>query len=173
MLSFLVVDDDRDAADCLADVFRLAGHDCIVAYDGRSALDEERRFHVDVVILDIHMPGLDGYETARCFLNSQELRRPLLIALTAHASSEARVNAMRAGFDGFLAKPINPHRLLDLVDKLSNEQRASLLSAPPAASSTSLESSLESIVDIGPPSPANLEPLAAGSLVSQSVARSR
>lgn len=128
MFSFLVVDDDQDAADSLADVCRLAGHDCVVAYDGKSALDEARRFHVDVVILDIHMPVLDGYETARCFMNSQELERPLLIALTAHASPDARVNAMRSGFDGFLAKPANPNRLLDLVAKLKAERRAALVS---------------------------------------------
>ena len=122
MFSFLVVDDDRDGADCLADVLRLAGHDCIVAYDGKAALDEARRFHIDVVILDINMPVLDGYETARCFLNSQELHRPLLVALTALSNPDARVSAMNAGFDGFLAKPANPHRLLDLVAKLTNER---------------------------------------------------
>ncbi len=123
LFSFLVVDDDKDAADALANVLRLSGHDCVVAYDGRSSLDEARRFHVDAVILDINMPGLDGYETASCFLNAQVSQTPILIALTALSSREAKVNAMQIGFDAFLVKPANPHRLLDLVSKLVAERR--------------------------------------------------
>lgn len=123
MFSFLVVDDDKDMADSLADVLRLAEHDCVVAYDGRTALDEARRFHVEVVILDLNMPGLDGYATASCFLNSQDARRPVLIALTAaSASSDARVNAMKSGFDGFLSKPANPRRILELAARLVDER---------------------------------------------------
>ena len=129
MYSFLVVDDDVDAADALADVLRLDGHDCIVAYDGRSSLDEARRFHVDAVILDINMPGLDGYETASCLLNAQVAQPPILIALTALSSREAMVNAMKIGFDGFLVKPANPHRLMDLVHKLVSERRMAAAAA--------------------------------------------
>ncbi len=124
MFSFLVVDDDKDAADALADVLRLDGHDCVVAYDGRSSLDEARRFRVDVVILDINMPGLDGYETANCFLNAQVAHAPILIALTAMTSREAKLNAMQIGFDGFLIKPANPNRLMNLVSKLVAERRS-------------------------------------------------
>lgn len=129
MYSFLVVDDDMDAADALADVLRLDGHDCVVAYDGRSSLDEARRFHVDAVILDINMPGLDGYETASCFLNAQDAQVPILIALTALSSREAKSNAMQIGFDGFLVKPTNPHQLMDLVAKLVVERRLQMASA--------------------------------------------
>ncbi len=142
MFSFLVVDDDIDVADSLAEVLRLAGHDCVIAYDGRAALDEARRFRVDAVILDIHMPMLDGFETARCFLNTQEPQRPLLIALTAHVSSEARVSAMKSGFDGFLAKPANPRRLLDLVAKLSNERQVAALAPANRCTSSTPESDL-------------------------------
>ena len=124
MYSFLVVDDDKDAADALADVLRLCGHDCVVAYDGRSSLDEARRFHVDVVILDIDMPRLNGYETASCFLNGQAAYTPILVALTGLSSLEARPNAMHVGFHGFLVKPANPHRILELVGKLVAERRA-------------------------------------------------
>lgn len=123
VFSFLVVDDDRDAADALAEVLRLVGHDCIVAYDGRSSLDEARRFHVDVVILDLRMPGLDGYQTASCFRNAQEAQTPILVALTALTSRDAQSQAMQIGFDGFLVKPVNPHRLMDLVQKLVCERR--------------------------------------------------
>lgn len=151
MFSFLVVDDDKDAADCLADVFRLAGHDCIVAYDGKSALDEARRFHVDVVILDIQMPVLDGFETAMCFMNTQEAQRPLLIALTAHVSPDARVNAMKAGFDGFLSKPANPHRLRDLVVKLSSERQAALMPHPSVATAPDSQLELDSVLPSGTP----------------------
>ncbi len=125
MFSFLVVDDDKDMADSLADVLRLAEHDCVVAYDGKTALDEARRFHIEVVILDLNMPGLDGYATASCFLNSQDTRRPVLIALTAASPSDARVNAMRSGFDGFLSKPANPRRILELASRLVAERARS------------------------------------------------
>lgn len=129
LYSFLVVDDDMDAADALAAVLRLDGHDCIVAYDGRTSLDEARRFHIDVVILDINMPGLDGYETASCLLNAQVAQPPILIALTALSSRDAKVNAMKIGFDGFLVKPTNPHRLMDLVNKLVSERRLATATA--------------------------------------------
>ena len=131
LYSFLVVDDDKDAADALADVLRLGGHDCVVAYDGRSSLDEAKRFRVDVVILDINMPGLDGYETANCFLNAQEANVPILIALTALTSRDAKTTAMQNGFDGFLVKPANPRQLMGLVNKLVAERRLQAASAQP------------------------------------------
>ena len=122
MFSFLVVDDDQDAANSLADVLRLEGHYCVVAYDGRTSLDEARRFHVDAVILDINMSGLDGYETASCFLNAQVHQAPILIALTALSSREAKAIAMQIGFDAFLVKPANPHRLMEVAYKLISER---------------------------------------------------
>lgn len=97
MFYFLLVDDDKDAVDALAGVLRLSGHDCGVAYDGRTSLDEARRFQGDVVFLDTKMSGRSGYETANCFLNARVSQPPILIALTALSSREAKVNAMKTG----------------------------------------------------------------------------
>ena len=125
LFSFLVVDDEREAADSLASVLRLSGHDCVVAYDGKAALDESKRFHTDVVVLDINMPGLDGIATAHCFLSAQTAHTPVLIALTGFASKEMRLEAMRSGFDALLTKPVNPNRLIDVARKLVEDRRLS------------------------------------------------
>lgn len=135
MFAFLVVDDDKDAADSLADALRLHGHDCTVAYDGRSALDESKRFRTDAVILDIDMPGLDGYETARAIRMAPTEPPPVLVALTGLSSRAARGEAMRAGFDAFLVKPANPVALLHLVERLARE-RAEARRRPFEAGST-------------------------------------
>jgi len=110
----LVADDNRDAADSLQRVLALYGHEVRVAYDGAGALQVGQEFRPRVAVLDIGMPGTDGYEVARTF------RRKLgsevkLVALTGWGQEADRRRALEAGFDHHLTKPVDPGALNELL----------------------------------------------------------
>ncbi len=113
----LVVDDDRDGAEATAVLLRLEGHTVETAYDGVEALGVANRFHPQVVLLDVSMPELDGFDVAvRMRVNSwaKGLR---LIAVTGWNRAEDRDLARRSSFDGFLVKPLDFDRLLELLEE--------------------------------------------------------
>jgi PAS domain S-box-containing protein len=101
----LVVDDNVDAADSLALLLRLAGHDVRVAHDGPSALEAARAERPDAVFLDLGMPGMDGYEVARRLRQESGLDGVRLVALTGWGQDEDRRRTQEAGFDQHLVKP--------------------------------------------------------------------
>jgi len=103
----LVVDDNRDAADSLALLLRLMGNDVRVARDGASALALAPEFGPAVVLLDIGLPGMDGYEVARGLRARPELTGVVLIALTGWSQDEDRPRSHEAGFDHHLIKPVD------------------------------------------------------------------
>jgi CheY-like chemotaxis protein len=106
-LAVLVVDDLKDSADSLALILRMEGHDAHSAYDGRSAVALARERQPDVIILDICMPGMDGYDTARRIRELSLDSKPYLIALTAYGSDADRFRSREAGFDVHLVKPVD------------------------------------------------------------------
>ncbi|HZT81667.1 MAG TPA: ATP-binding protein [Gemmataceae bacterium] len=103
----LVVEDNRDAADSLAVLLRLAGHEVRVAYDGPSALAEAPRFRPDVILLDIGLPRLDGCEVARQLRRQTGLQDVLLVALTGFGQEQDRRRSREAGFDAHFVKPVD------------------------------------------------------------------
>ncbi len=112
----LVVDDNVDAADSLAMLLQVEGHNTRVANDGLEALALAASFRPEVVILDIGMPGMNGHEVARRLRANPEFPPSLkLVALTGWGSLEDRQKAEAAGFDVHLVKPIEPERLRDIV----------------------------------------------------------
>jgi signal transduction histidine kinase len=102
--SILVVDDDQDTADTLADLLRLLGHDVAVAYDGASAIEKIRAWPPDAVLCDIGMPGIDGHELAFA-IRAMAPDAMQMIAVTGYAQPEDVKRAIAAGFDGHVAKP--------------------------------------------------------------------
>ena len=102
----LVADDNRDAADGLAEVLRSLGHQVRVAYDGEEALAAGAEFRPDTVILDIGMPRLNGYDAAARVRSSDWGRGALLVALTGWGQESDKVQAAQAGFDRHLTKPV-------------------------------------------------------------------
>jgi signal transduction histidine kinase/CheY-like chemotaxis protein len=111
----LIVDDNGDAAETLADVARLWGHEVQTAPDGASALRLLREFRPQIVLLDISMPGMDGYEVARRVRSCPELGPVSLIALTGHGQEQDRRRSLEAGFDHHLIKPVDPDALCFLL----------------------------------------------------------
>jgi two-component system CheB/CheR fusion protein len=106
-LRLLVVDDNRESANSLALLMKLTGHDVRVAYDGPAALELARTFQPQVVLQDLQMPGMSGYEVARCIREQPATRNVLLVALTGCGSDEDRRCCLAAGFDHHLVKPVD------------------------------------------------------------------
>jgi PAS domain S-box-containing protein len=104
----LVVDDNVDAAESLCDVVAFLGHAVEAVHDGPSALARVRERHPDVVLCDIGLPGMDGYEVARAIRREPGLADVRLVAVSGYAQPEDRVRARDAGFDAHVAKPADP-----------------------------------------------------------------
>jgi signal transduction histidine kinase len=109
----LVVDDNEDAAMSLAMLLKLSGHEVVTAHDGLRAVEEAARFHPDVVLLDIGLPKLNGYDAA-ARIRKQRQDDVLLVALTGWGQEEDRSRAVEAGFDVHMVKPVDL-RLLSSV----------------------------------------------------------
>jgi CheY-like chemotaxis protein len=101
----LVVDDDTDAAESLAMVLRIMGHEVDTAHSGPAALARAERGVPEVVLLDIGLPDMDGYEVARRF--RRRFRESVLIAVTGYGRDDDRRRAREAGFDGYVVKPFD------------------------------------------------------------------
>lgn len=106
--SVLVADDNRDAADSLAQLLNASGHVTHVAYSGGQALDIALREHPDACILDIGMPEMTGYEVAERIRAASRGRDVMLIAVTGWGQQEDKLKAEAAGFDHHLTKPVEP-----------------------------------------------------------------
>jgi signal transduction histidine kinase/DNA-binding response OmpR family regulator len=121
----LIVDDNRDAAAGIAAVFELEGHNVHTAGDGEEALAIAAAHRPSVVVLDIGLPLLDGYEVARRMRRMPETEDALLIALTGYGQNEDRQAALGAGFDHHFVKPAEPNALLACIHQWLFERRAS------------------------------------------------
>lgn len=110
----LVVDDDPDSAEGMARLLKHSGHEVDVALDGKTALQRARAKQPDVVLLDICMPGMDGYEIARQ-LRAMFQNKVRLVASTALGFEEDRKRCLEAGFDLRLVKPVDPTEVRNLL----------------------------------------------------------
>ena len=111
----LVVDDNHDAAESLAEIMKMLGHTVEVAYDGPSAIEKARVSPPDIVLCDIGLPGMSGYEVAKA-LRADGTNRMLLIAVSGYAQPEDVKEAVDAGFDGHVAKPCDPTQIERLIE---------------------------------------------------------
>jgi DNA-binding response OmpR family regulator len=114
----LIVDDNRDAADTLALVLDAFGYQVRTAYDAAAGLDALVAFAPDAAILDIGLPGMDGYALAGKVAEVSGAARPRLLALTGYGTQQDRERALRAGFDEHLVKPVDPERLVAALDRV-------------------------------------------------------
>lgn len=114
-LTVLLADDNRDAVDVLAELVGLEGHAVHVAYDGSDAARLARQLQPDVLVLDIGMPGLNGYEVARHVRAQDWGARALLIAATGWGQEDDRNKAFASGFDRHMTKPFDPAALLAVM----------------------------------------------------------
>jgi two-component system CheB/CheR fusion protein len=111
----LVVEDNPDAAEGMRMMLAELGHEVAIVGDGREAVELARRFAPEVILLDIGLPGMDGYELARNLRRMPETRASRMIAVTGYGQQKDRARSAEAGFDLHLVKPVDPAWLADLV----------------------------------------------------------
>ncbi len=130
----LIVDDNRDAADMLAEVMRLMGDEVSTAYDGVEGLAQAEALRPEVVILDLGMPRLDGYGTCRALRATEWGRTMIVVALTGWGQPADLQRAADAGFDGHLVKPVAPEALARTIEELWAKRAGEAVAAGDPAS---------------------------------------
>jgi len=120
----LVVDDNRDAADSLSEMLNLMGNDTRTAYDGQAGMDAAGEFRPEVILLDIGLPKLNGYEACRRIREQEGGESVVLIALTGWGQDDDRRHSHVVGFDHHMVKPVDPRALMELLAGLSVGQKA-------------------------------------------------
>ncbi len=110
----LVVDDSVDSAETLGELLKIWGHEIRLAHDGHAALAAAREYRPEVILLDIGLPGMDGFAVAT-ELRKEGLGGRMLVALTGYGEQQDRDRALQVGFDHHLVKPIDPESLQKLL----------------------------------------------------------
>lgn len=114
-LRVVVADDGKNAADIIAMFFEMEGHDVRVAYDGAAAVEISASFRPHLVVMDIGMPGMDGFEASRRIRDLPEGHEIVIIALSGHDREEDKARCGEAGFNRHLSKPVHPEDLRNLI----------------------------------------------------------
>ncbi len=139
----LIVEDNRDAREMLRTMLELDGHEVLEAEEGRAGLQLLRTAAPDIALIDVGLPGIDGYEIAHRFRSERAImestgascctqHRVLLVALTGYGTPDALERSRRAGFDHHVTKPVNPEVLYKLLsaDGAGTVRTAGLAVAP-------------------------------------------
>jgi two-component system alkaline phosphatase synthesis response regulator PhoP len=114
----LIIEDDRSAARLAQYTIQQAGYDVIIAYDGYEGLEKTLHEHPDLIILDIMLPGIDGYEIChRLRAEPETITLPILM-ISAKAREEDRNIGLKVGADDYLAKPVEPSVMLAKIEEL-------------------------------------------------------
>ncbi|HLU25162.1 MAG TPA: response regulator [Longimicrobiales bacterium] len=111
----LLVEDNEDNLVVYRTILDFVGYEVIEARDGEEGVDRARSDHPDLILMDISIPKIDGWEATRRLKADERTKDIPIIALTAHALEEDRQKAIRAGCDGYLAKPVEPRRVVEEV----------------------------------------------------------
>jgi two-component system CheB/CheR fusion protein len=117
-LHILIAEDNDDCADSLAVILRHSGHEVDVARDGMAALEAAETLRPDVLLLDLGLPGISGYEVAKRLKNKPWLKKPFIIAVTGYGQEEDRRRSAQSGIDLHLLKPVEPIWLCTLLGRL-------------------------------------------------------
>ena len=125
MPRILLVEDNEMNRDMLSRRLARKGFEVLIAVDGQQGVDKTRSENPDLVLLDMSLPVLDGWEAARRLKGSSETKHIPIIALTAHAMSGDREKTLEAGCDDYDTKPIELPRLISKIEALLNAKKAS------------------------------------------------
>lgn len=113
----LVVDDNEKNRYLISFILKKNGIEVVTANDGLEGVETARKQQVDLVIMDIKMPKMDGYEATMRIKKLEGYQSVPIIALTSYAMAEDKKKALAAGCDGYIAKPINPETIMDEIRK--------------------------------------------------------
>lgn len=109
----LVVENDRASGETLRDLLVEMGFDVHLVNDGESAVEDVSKFHPSIVLMDVGLPGIDGYEATRQIRKIDVGRKALIVALTGYGQIQDIKKAADCGMDNFLTKPVSPKKLLE------------------------------------------------------------
>ena len=113
----LLVEDNEDNLVVYRTILEHVGFRVIEARDGEEGVSRARQFHPNLILMDISIPKMDGWEATQRLKSDNETKMIPIIALTAHALEEDRQKALQAGCDGYLAKPVEPRRVVQEVER--------------------------------------------------------
>jgi CheY-like chemotaxis protein len=113
----LLVEDNEDNRIIYSTVLRHVGYEVVEAHDGQQAIDLARSVRPDLILMDISIPRIDGWEATKILRNDPETREIPIIALTAHALADDRERATAIGFTAYLAKPVEPRAVVAEVKR--------------------------------------------------------
>ena len=114
----LIVDDEPDLLETIQVTLETAGYECLVAYDGFRGLDRARNEKPDLIVVDVMLPGLNGYKICRLLKFDEQYKRIPIIMLTAEAQEKDRLIAEETGADYYMTKPFAPDKLIAKVAAL-------------------------------------------------------
>lgn len=123
----LVVDDNRDSRELVVKVLKNKGYEMIEANDGEEALEKAVAERPDLILMDIAIPKIDGYEVTRRLKSKEEFKDIPIVALTAHAMRGDREKALEAGCEGYISKPINVRELPEQISSYLKGKWESIL----------------------------------------------
>jgi two-component system CheB/CheR fusion protein len=123
LLRMLIVDDNDDARTTMVALLEIYGHQVAAARDGPTALEKLDESDFDAVLLDIGLPGMDGYEVCRRIRQRSSLRQPIVVALSGYAGPSNVARAMEAGFDAHLPKPATPDQIAEAFWRHEHQKR--------------------------------------------------
>jgi CheY-like chemotaxis protein len=135
----LIVEDNRDAQEALQCLLELWGHEVLVANDGPSGYESAVRLRPDIALIDLGLPGMDGYEVAKKIRAALGAASPLLIALTGYGAPEQRSHSLAAGFDLHIVKPVDPDKLSMLLEEYAATPPTSARQAASQEQAASIE----------------------------------
>ncbi|MDB4966975.1 MAG: histidine kinase [Myxococcales bacterium] len=115
MTRVVVIEDHTDTADLMQEILRQSGHEVVVANTGKDGVDAARRLVAEVVLCDVGLPDMDGYEVARALRADPATATARLVALTGYDGEDEQRKARDAGFDRHVVKPIDPFQLESLL----------------------------------------------------------
>jgi CheY-like chemotaxis protein len=117
-LKILIIDDNQDFADVMSELIEMLGYRTFIANKGREGIAKAKEFHPDVIICDIGLPEMNGYEVAESIRNDNELKDLLLISLSGYTSQKDIERSMAAGFNQHLAKPVDINDIENILGSL-------------------------------------------------------
>lgn len=123
----LIVEDNQDSRELVVKILKNNGYEMIEAADGEEALEKATNYKPHLILMDISIPKIDGYEVTKILKDQDEFKHIPIVALTAHAMKGDRENFISFGFEGYISKPINIHDLPIQVRSYLKGKRESIL----------------------------------------------
>jgi two-component system cell cycle response regulator DivK len=123
----LIVEDNQDSRELVVKILKNSGFYMIEAVDGEEALEKATRYKPHLILMDISIPKIDGYEVTKRLKDQDEFKHIPIVALTAHAMKGDRENFISFGFEGYISKPISIHELPTQVRSYLKGKRESIL----------------------------------------------